>query len=434
MSTIAAQGGCTFQDTVSIFVNDLSSTADFSFNLRPGCTEDTVDFTNLSTGPGTLNYSWDFGDGNGSIQENPSHVYANQSSYTVTLRVVNGPCGDTITKTVNISHPLDADFTVNDDSICQNNTLTFTNTSVATLPMTQTWYFGDGGTDNTQTAIHTYTNSGVFTAMLVIADFIGCMDTATRTIVVDTNTFISFTVSDSTLCEGQQVTFQSNYATVGNTGITWDFGDGTSIANVDTISHAYDTAGIYTVTLTATYRICPDTSFSADLTFNAFPRVDLGPDTVLCPNGAPILLFDHINNTGSSYMWNTGATTSSITVSNIGIYSATVDRDGCTGTDSVEVFKDCYVDIPNSFTPNGDGTNDYFLPRQLLSSSVTRFKMSIYNRWGELIYETGSINGRGWDGKMNGADQPTGVYVYLIEADFANNTGERYQGNVTLLR
>ena len=98
------------------------------------------------------------------------------------------------------------------------------------------------------------------------------------------------------------------------------------------------------------------------------------------------------------------------------------------------MIKNCYVDIPNSFTPNGDGTNDYFLPRQLMAKGLNKFRMSVYNRWGQLMFETEQVNGRGWDGRFNDKEQPVGVYVYLIEASFENGVTEKYQGNVTLLR
>ncbi len=107
---------------------------------------------------------------------------------------------------------------------------------------------------------------------------------------------------------------------------------------------------------------------------------------------------------------------------------------GCAAFDTVWVQKDCYMDIPNVFTPNGDGTNDYFYPRQLLTRGVIAFKMDIYNRWGQLIFETTSTDGRGWDGKYNNAPQPSDVYVYMIDATFKDGQIEHHQGNVTLLR
>src|SRR5690606_24672397 len=101
--------------------------------------------------------------------------------------------------------------------------------------------------------------------------------------------------------------------------------------------------------------------------------------------------------------------------------------------ESIEISKDCYIDIPNAFTPDGDGHNDYFFPRQLLTEGVSRFKMQIFNRWGQLLFETSRLDGRGWDGNFNGKAQPTGAYLYRIEADFSNGQWEKYEGNITLL-
>jgi gliding motility-associated-like protein len=98
------------------------------------------------------------------------------------------------------------------------------------------------------------------------------------------------------------------------------------------------------------------------------------------------------------------------------------------------VKKDCYIEMPNTFTPNGDDLNDYFFPKSLLSRGVTAFKMSIFNRWGQLIFETTNPEGRGWDGRWNGVMQPNGVYIYLLDATLKNGKTEHYQGNVTLLR
>jgi gliding motility-associated-like protein len=60
--------------------------------------------------------------------------------------------------------------------------------------------------------------------------------------------------------------------------------------------------------------------------------------------------------------------------------------------------------------------------------------MNIYNRWGQLIFETSALDGRGWDGKLNDIPQPEGVYVYVIDAIFKDGQKEHHQGNVTLLR
>src|SRR5690606_35706833 len=144
---------------------------------------------------------------------------------------------------------------------------------------------------------------------------------------------------------------------------------------------------------------------------------------------------DRINssNSAASWQWSTGEKTSSILVRYPGTYGARVRLDGCENSDSLVVTESCYIEIPNAFSPGSSNeANAYFLPRQLLSKGVNKFHMAIYNFYGQLIYETTKTDGRGWDGKFNDVAQPQGVYIYTIEAGFADGTNEKYQGNVTL--
>jgi gliding motility-associated-like protein len=145
-------------------------------------------------------------------------------------------------------------------------------------------------------------------------------------------------------------------------------------------------------------------------------------------------LSDPMASNVNQYLWSTGETSSSILINQPGYYWVRVNNGECAMTDSIWIKRDCYLNIPNSFSPNGDGLNDYFLPRELLSSGLTSFKMSIYNRWGEQIFTTTAIDGRGWDGKYNNVPQPQGVFVYVIDASFINNVKKTFKGNVTLMR
>jgi gliding motility-associated-like protein len=167
----------------------------------------------------------------------------------------------------------------------------------------------------------------------------------------------------------------------------------------------------------------------------AFPKINLGKDTAICPGLTGMLqLSDPMASNVNQYLWSTGETSSSILINQPGYYWVRVNNGECAMTDSIWIKRDCYLNIPNSFSPNGDGLNDYFLPRELLSSGLTSFKMSIYNRWGEQIFTTTAIDGRGWDGKYNNVPQPQGVFVYVIDASFINNVKKTFKGNVTLMR
>ncbi len=119
-------------------------------------------------------------------------------------------------------------------------------------------------------------------------------------------------------------------------------------------------------------------------------------------------------NEGEYYLWNTGSTLSAITVDTIGEYSMSITSyDGCKSTDSVYVlFDKTPFILPNAFTPNDDGLNDTFGPIPIYDY-VKRYHMSIYNRWGQMIFETKDIN-NGWDGTYQGNACMNGAYVYRI--------------------
>lgn len=434
--------GCISDTATLAFQISPEAIADFTYNTKLGCKADTIQFTNGSTG-NTFN-NWDLGDGTSSTDVDPYHIYFDSVqpiAYTVTLIARNNVCADTITKQIAFNHPLESIFTVDVDSICQHNFIQFTNSSVyppATTPG-YLWNFGDGSpTRDSFNVTYMYDRFGEYDAYLVTTDYLGCHDTSWHHIVVDSTGAIVFAPGDSNLCAGQVIQFSGYYNPTYNVLATWDLGDNNKVYNTANVSHAYDQSGTYKINFSAKYRLCPDTTFSQEIVVKPYPVVDLGHDTAMCPNGEPIRLTDYLNtgNPNIKWRWNTPTkdSTDAIYVYHPGRYSVTASLDGCSITDSVEVFKNCYIDIPNVFTPNGDGSNDYFLPRQLLSKNITKFNMTIFNRWGSIVFQTNSTNGRGWDGKFNDQDQPNGVYIYLIEAYFGNGDNEKYQGNVTLLR
>lgn len=381
-------------------------------------------------------FLWNFGDSTSATGNPVTHIYSTAGSYLVTLILSDSlGCTDTSSYGVPIS-TFNALFTVNKDTICQGDDVTFINNSSNSASVFA-WNFADGSNeDSTINTSHFFLHPGSYPVRLIVANADLCVDTAYKTIIVDSLTGVNFYLTDSNLCEGKQIIFNVIVDTMTATGLQWNFSDGYSSLNAPSLSHSFDTAGVFTVTIKAHFRSCPDATTSNNVTVYPYPRLDLGPDTSMCPNGDAILLADNINafNPNAKWQWNNGEITSSILVRHPGIYTASVTIDGCATNDSVEIFKDCYIDIPNAFSPNNDGINDYFIPRQLLSKGVTDFKMTIFNRWGEVIFETDKIDGRGWDGKFNGVDQPQGVYIYLIEATLKNKAVEKYQGNVTLLR
>lgn len=405
----------------------------FDTTFRLGCKGDTVFFHNHSTSAGPLFYVWNFGDGTSDTTTSPYHVYA-AGTYTVNLLATNHYCSDSMKMTFTFGHPLDAIFVNTPAIVCQNEPVSFLNTSVGATGAA--WSFGNGKFDTASNPAYTYVKTGVYTTRLVVSNTIPCYDTAYSVVEVDTISGIDMKLTDTVLCAGTYITLTGLFASLGNTGVTWNFGDGDSLKNVNPVYHAFGSQGVYTVSVNAHYRACRDTATTRTVTVFQQPSIDIGRDTSICKGSQAIVLSDKGNagNPLASWLWSTGERSRSVSIVSPGIYHATVSINNCSSTDSIEIHNDCYIDIPNAFSPNGDGINDYFLPRQLLSRGLTGFTMSIYNRWGQVIFESTSLDGSGWDGRLNGMEQPVGVYVYVIDAQFKDGQKQRHQGNVTLMR
>ncbi|WP_118976779.1 PKD domain-containing protein [Taibaiella koreensis] len=356
-----------------------------------------------------------------------------------TLRITTADGCDT-TLTIPVPLPLyDALFSVSDSVICMGDSVSFTNISGPAFDSWQ-WTFGDGwstgpGIENPH---HTYPQPGRYTVRLMARTPYPCFDTAYRDIEVDSLFTGNFLKDRDSICTGETIYFNP-YTDSSAMSLEWHFGDGNGfMAAVSATQHAYDREGVYPVQLSTRFRACPATAYTDSIYVYPLPLVDLGPDTGLCLNGAPIFLQNLQPPPEGIYhcFWSNGDTASRIKLVHPGTYSLTISAGplGCSTTETMNVHKDCYIDIPNAFTPNNDGVNDYFFSRQLLSRKVTRFKMQLFNRWGQIVFETTAVNGRGWDGKFNNSPQPEGVYIYLIDVEIDGVHPEHYQGNLTLLR
>lgn len=343
--------------------------------------------------------------------------------------------------TFNIVYPV-KDYEVSfsaDNLICIDHVVRFENTSDPHYNNFK-WSFGNQDSAMLVNPSYTYTKAGTYEVMLIgkIDDI--CPDTAYQIITVDPVIPTAFVTSRDSICKGESIAFSQDMMSPTIVDLQWQFGDGAEMIflNEREVRHAYEGAGIFRVTLNSNFRACPDTSFTSPVYVFDLPEVTLGADQKICPGDPPIIL-KNLSTTPTSiyyYKWNTGDTAENIKVMQPGIYNLTISAGplGCSNTASVQIAKDCFMDIPNAFTPNGDGINDYFFPRQLLSKHLSRFKMQVFNQWGQLVFQTTQIYGRGWDGKFNDREQPLGVYLYSIEVAIDDGKPEEYRGNVTLIR
>jgi gliding motility-associated-like protein len=155
-------------------------------------------------------------------------------------------------------------------------------------------------------------------------------------------------------------------------------------------------------------------------------------DTSICPYGS---LNIQAKSGYRNYLWSDQSTGQSITVKQPGVYYLEVtDQNNCMGTDSILVnSKKCALGfhIPSAFTPNHDGRNDLFRP--LLYGDITTYKFLIYNRWGQVVFESADP-AKGWDGSFNGLPQDTNTFVWTCRYQLSGEQPTTETGTVVLVR
>ena len=172
-----------------------------------------------------------------------------------------------------------------------------------------------------------------------------------------------------------------------------------------------------------------DSIVTSVLTVNPLPANFLPLDTIVCIGQTLPITLSYPTTT-----WNDGTVGNSYTISQPGAYSAqVVDKNGCKGGDTVQVqFTKCIpIQIPDAFTPNRDGKNDTFKP--LIGSPITNYRMQIWNRWGQLIFET-RRHTEGWNGTWQGEQQQNGVYVYFFSFTDPDGVDIMRKGTLVLIR
>ena len=223
--------------------------ANFTANKTTGCLPMTVKFTDSSSGT-PANWTWSFGDGNISTQQNPVNTYSVAGTYTVSLNASNS-CGSNQSvrnSYITINTTPVANFMANQTIGCQPMTIQFTDSS-KNLPTLWNWTFDDGNTSTLQNPQKTYAAAGNFTVSLISSNTCGNSSQFTSNITVGTPvTSANFTADTRSGCIPYTVQFSGN-ATGTVKAWLWDFGDGGFSADQNP-THQYQTTGDFTVNLT----------------------------------------------------------------------------------------------------------------------------------------------------------------------------------------
>ena len=240
-------------------------TANFSGSVTSGCAPLLVQFTDLSTG-NPISWNWVFGNGNTSANQNPSAIYANPGTYTVTLTSSAPGSSDVETKLayITVYAKPTANFTLSEDTTCVGQNIVFTDASTlgaggATIT-SWNWDFGDGTLQNIaiNNTTHSYASAGTFPVSVIITDQNGCSGAKTKNVFINNFPNPSFTAAPIRACTAPLlVTFTNTTSTVTGSTFLWRFGDGTTSASQNP-THTYNAPGSYNVTLIVNQGGCTD--------------------------------------------------------------------------------------------------------------------------------------------------------------------------------
>lgn len=430
--------------------------ADFTTLTTTSCSNLNVQMTNNSRND--VNWFWTFGDGAGSQQRNPSHVYTNPGNYKVSLITYDAyGCSDTLEKPnyISIYEMPNANFLANPQPInLPNTTINFNNISyISTGTLSYLWNFGHPSSPNnittTENPSHTYADSGNYTVRLIATSINNCIDTVENIVRISPNIpFANFDVDKAEGCAPLKVKFnnKSLYAR----SYQWSFGDAFSDTTTNP-EHTYNFPGTYSVFLRAFGEGgVDDTVLQNIITVRPLPRANFiaSPLTLYLPDALLSLTnasFDVVTSKWTIFDENNNILLSDTNVNSSYLFSRSgefsiklvvVNKFNCTDSiirlNNIKVGDGGSIYVPTAFTPNDDDKNDFFIP---VSTGLLYkdYSFRIYDRWGQKIFETANPK-EGWNGKINGNPATVDTYVWIVEGRFIGEKSFSKNGHFTLLR
>lgn len=308
--TLIAENECgvdSVQKQVKIFPNKVK--AFFETDTTFGCEPFGVSFKNYSRGilgnKPLLNWSWNFGDGNVSNEQNPVHVFTEPGTYDVVLHV-NDTCSyDSDTVEIVVFKSPDVNFLIEDAEICTNDTARFTPVNMPAARFgSLIWEFGDSAVSSKYAPNHLYAREGEYPVQLTAVDIKnGCASSITKSITVHDIPLAFYSFTDSILCRDARVDFinQSENARF----YRWDFGNGNVSATKNGMQHFYK-EGEYTITLEAINQWGCSNTYYRGLTIYPRPEASFEPSSrYTC---FPPVEVEYLNTTvgGDDYRWDFG--------------------------------------------------------------------------------------------------------------------------------
>ncbi len=418
------------------------------------CGNNTITFENESTIEQFIqSYRWSFNI-NGTIHERTTRdatiTFPGVGNYRGIMIVNEGQqCGDTAYINVNVFPTIDADFEFQYDT-CIGGPVSFRDLSVTKAQSLTgwNWDFGDLESSPVRNPNHLYQTPGIHPVTLIAMDNNQCRDTMVREIsyfpvppliIIKPTKYIAC-VPESILFTNLSVPIDETY------DIHWDFGDGGTGDEISPL-HEFKDEGVFTITVEITSPIgCYiSETFTNLITMEPSPVADFeyAPDVVNSLN--PIVTFTDLSTGGNGWYWDFGGegrsfirnpTYTFLDTGRTGVMQVVFHANGCTDTliKTIDIELIVQFFLPNAFTPNYDGKNEVYKPGGL-SDGTSYYSLSIWDRWGEILFETSNPE-EGWNGRKNntGQEMPVGVYLCVLQYHDARSRAHELREFVTLVR
>jgi len=441
--TVTSDQGCI--DSVSYTVTVYESpVAAFDVNTKSICQKiNDFIFTNSSTlGVGTLTYLWDFGDGNTDTTHDARHYYAQPGTYTVRLTsTTEKGCPNDSAFNVTVNPEPVVGFTEPNAQQCfGNNQFNFINTStVLTGNMQYVWYLGDGASTTTKDVTYSYAIPGEYMVKMVAITDSGCVDSTAKNVKIFKYAIADFKVDP--VCVNQRLPLFNQTVNTSPSVLTWlwEFGNGAT-STLQNPVYSYPAPGIYPLKLTVSNIHCPQTISEklVNITIDDPLPGTRYPDVEAVMNFPEQLQARQIANT---VQWVPSLNldfSNSYRPSFKGLASQLYQvqlktKSGCVTVDTqfVKIKKKIEIYVPTTFTPDGNGQNDYLYPVLMGFRTLNYFR--VYDRWGKLLF-TSKTERPGWDGRVRGDKQEIQTVVWMVEAVDVDGVTHQRQGTTVILR
>lgn len=455
---VTDENGCIDTADVSVTV----TLPQAAFESDSACLHQPNSFTDVSTvaNQTIAGWEWNFGDNSAlDMTQNPTHIYPDNGMYVTTLIATTGNgCKDTLQKNVLVYALPQVDFYMVPfpQGICDGTPVQFNDTSQIAAPYSLeawAWNFGDATPlIFSQDANHLYAGPDNYIVQLAVASNKGCKDSTTRPITINPNPVVNFTANPRIGCEPLCPNFlDSSYIVTGaNVQWLWDIGDGAPMTSTE-FEHCYINDSVFApITFDVTLTVTSDSGCVTTRTKNDYitvypnPVADFNVDPQTTTVIDPVITVVDLSTGTNMWNWNYGDSQTDSTskppshtyTPDTATYLITLITStyyGCydTAFKIVVIGPDFTFFIPNAFTPNADGKNDFFFGKGI---GIIEYDLWILDRWGNMIFHGDELDDK-WDGKANGGNETAqkDVYVWKVQLTDIFNKKHSYLGTVTLV-